>query len=147
MIDIEIDGAVFNRKFLPHVYADQRYIVLNGGGGSGKSYFVVQRLIIKLMTADLCNVLAVRRYAKDNRNSTFALFQQIINKWKLGDLFTINRGELRIICNHTKNEVVFAGLDDVEKLKSITFAKGELTDIWTEEASEVPGAIYFSVWS
>jgi phage terminase large subunit len=35
------------------------------------------------------------------------------------------------------HEIVFAGLDDVEKLKSITFSNGELTDIWIEEASEI----------
>ena len=35
------------------------------------------------------------------------------------------------------NSVIFKGLDDTEKLKSITFPKGELTDIWVEEASEV----------
>ena len=33
--------------------------------------------------------------------------------------------------------MIFKGLDDTEKLKSITFPKGELTDIWIEEASEV----------
>ena len=32
--------------------------------------------------------------------------------------------------------MAFAGLDDVEKIKSITFANGELTDIWVEEATE-----------
>ena len=43
---------------------------------------------------------------------------------------------MRIICLLTGNEVAFAGLDDVEKIKSITFANGELTDIWVEEATE-----------
>ena len=32
--------------------------------------------------------------------------------------------------------MAFAGLDDVEKIKSITFSGGELTDIWVEEATE-----------
>ena len=43
---------------------------------------------------------------------------------------------MRIVCKLTSNEVAFAGLDDVEKIKSITFANGELTDIWVEEATE-----------
>ena len=33
-------------------------------------------------------------------------------------------------------QIVFAGLDDVEKIKSITPAKGVFTDIWMEEATE-----------
>jgi phage terminase large subunit len=43
---------------------------------------------------------------------------------------------MRIVCKLTGNEVAFAGLDDVEKIKSITFTNGELTDIWVEEATE-----------
>ena len=43
---------------------------------------------------------------------------------------------MRIKCLFTGNEVAFAGLDDVEKIKSITFENGELTDIWIEEATE-----------
>ena len=43
---------------------------------------------------------------------------------------------MRITCANG-NSVIFKGLDDTEKLKSITFPKGELTDIWVEEASEV----------
>lgn len=43
---------------------------------------------------------------------------------------------MRIKCTLTGNEVAFAGLDDVEKIKSITFENGELTDIWVEEATE-----------
>ena len=47
---------------------------------------------------------------------------------------------MRIICKLTGNEVAFAGLDDVEKIKSITFSNGELTDIWVEEATETQEA-------
>lgn len=47
---------------------------------------------------------------------------------------------MRIKCRLTGNEVAFAGLDDVEKIKSITFESGELTDIWCEEATEMQEA-------
>ena len=47
---------------------------------------------------------------------------------------------MRIRCKLTGNEVAFAGLDDVEKIKSITFESGELTDIWVEEATETQEA-------
>jgi phage terminase large subunit len=33
-------------------------------------------------------------------------------------------------------QILFAGLDDVEKLKSLVPAKGAITDIWIEEATE-----------
>jgi phage terminase large subunit len=33
-------------------------------------------------------------------------------------------------------QIIFAGLDDVEKLKSLAPQKGALTDVWVEEATE-----------
>jgi len=83
------------------------------------------------------NLLVVRNTGKTNRDSTFALFKQIINKWNLSKYFKINESDLRIRSLLNTNEIIFAGLDDVEKLKSITFSNGELTDIWIEEASEI----------
>ena len=127
---------VINRAFVPLLKCIKRYLVLYGGAGSGKSYFIAERYILKIFTSKTCNILVVRNTGKSNRDSTFALFKQVISKWKARDVFRINESDLRIRCVNG-NEIIFAGLDDVEKLKSITFSKGELTDIWIEEASEI----------
>jgi len=90
------------------------------------------------------NLLVVRDTANTNRDSTFALLKQIINKWcgdKVDTLFTIRESDMRIKCVNG-NEVIFRGLDDSEKIKSITFTNGELTDIWCEEASEIEEASF-----
>lgn len=136
MTKINIHKRVFNKFFFKYLNCDTRYLILYGGAGSGKSYFIVQRYVYKLLTSKMYNLLVVRKTGKSNRDSTFALFKQIINKWNLREYFKINESDLRIKCLATGNEVVFEGLDDVEKLKSITFSKGELTDVWIEEASE-----------
>ena len=134
---IEIPKKAFNSNFLPYLNNDTRYLVFYGGAGSGKSYFIGERYIYKMLSNDKFNLLVVRNTGKSNRDSTFALFKQIITKWKLYKYFKINESDLRIKCLFNNNEIIFAGLDDVEKLKSITFTKGELTDIWIEEASEI----------
>jgi len=136
--EVEIPKKAFNKSFADVLYSTKRYLVIYGGAGSGKSYFVGQRYILKLLTKK-CNLLVVRNTARSNRDSTFALLSQIIYSWGLDQLFTINKGDLRIKCVNG-NEVIFAGLDDVEKLKSITFSNGVLTDIWVEEASEIKEA-------
>ena len=41
-----------------------------------------------------------------------------------------------VITCKTGYQILFKGLDDVEKIKSITPIKGVLTDIWVEEATE-----------
>lgn len=84
-----------------------------------------------------CNILITRQTGDTNRKSTFPLMKQVINQWKLGEHFKINESDMRIKCLINGNEVAFAGLDDVEKIKSITFENGELTDIWCEEATEM----------
>ena len=86
---VEISKKVFNPRFLPLLEDDtHRYMVLYGGAGSGKSVFAVQRYLYRLLMLPLCNVLVVRAVAATNRDSTFALFQQIISKWGLSELFS-----------------------------------------------------------
>ena len=83
------------------------------------------------------NVLGVRKVDKSNRDSTFAQMNQVITSWGLRDLFHVTAQPLAITCKHNGNQMLFRGLDDPEKLKSITFVNGPLTDIWVEEASEI----------
>ena len=136
-MNVNIDTRVFNRVYLPLLDCKTRYLVLYGGAGSGKSVFVVQRFLVRLMTEKICNLLVVRQVADTNRNSTFALFKQIISRWGLDRVFKVSEGEMKITCIPSGNAAIFKGLDDPEKIKSITFASGELTDVWVEEASEI----------
>lgn len=136
MINIRISRRVFNDVYLPFLDNEDRYILFYGGGSSGKSYFIAQRFIYKLIHPRRCNLLVVRQTGDTNRRSTFPLLKQVISNWNLSDHFKVNESDMRIRCKLTGNEVAFAGLDDVEKIKSITFENGELTDIWIEEATE-----------
>ncbi len=136
-VNINISKKVFNKAFIHLLDCIKRYLVLYGGAGSGKSFFVVERYIYKCLKSKMFNLLVVRATGKSNRDSTFALFKQVISKWKLSKYFKINESDLRIKCLLNGNEIIFSGLDDVEKLKSVTFSKGELTDVWIEEASEI----------
>ena len=139
-INIKISRKVFNDVYLPFLDNTDRYLLFYGGGSSGKSYFIGQRFIYKLIHPTRCNLLVVRQTGDTNRRSTFPLLKQVISNWNLSEHFKINESDMRIKCLLTGNEVAFAGLDDVEKIKSITFENGELTDIWVEEATETQEA-------
>lgn len=132
MINVSISKKVFNNKYLPYLDNEDRYLIFYGGGSSGKSFYIVQRWIYMLLKRKM-NLLVVRQTGNTNRDSTFALFKQVISEWNLSSVFDIT--DLRIKC-HNENEVIFRGLDDVEKIKSTTFESGELTHIWVEEATE-----------
>lgn len=139
-VNIKISKKVFNPVYLPYLENEDRYLVFYGGGSSGKSYFIAERYIYKLLKPKKCNLLVVRQTADTNRRSTFPLLKQVISNWSLTEHFKVNESDMRMKCTLTGNEVAFAGLDDVEKIKSITFENGELTDIWVEEATETQEA-------
>lgn len=139
-VNIKISKNVFNDIYIPYLENYDRYLIFYGGGSSGKSYFIAQRYIYKLIHPNRCNLLVVRKTGDTNRKSTFPLLKQVISNWNLSKYFKVNESDMRIKCLFTGNEVAFAGLDDVEKIKSITFENGELTDIWVEEATETQEA-------
>lgn len=136
-INIKISKKVFNEVYLPYLENDDRYLVFGGGGSSGKSFFIVQRWVYMLIQPRRCNILVLRNTGDTNRTSTFPLFKQVIAQWNLSEYFKINESDMHITCKLTKNEVIFKGLDDIEKVKSVTFANGELTHEWCEEATEM----------
>lgn len=131
-IQINIDPAVFNPVYLPHLSSKERYEVLYGGAGSGKSHFVAQKKVYQHLSEPGHKTLVVRKVAHTLRNSVFALLQGVIADWQVNKLFTVNKSDMEINCANG-NKFIFAGLDDVEKLKSIH----GITDIWIEEASEI----------
>lgn len=135
-VNIKVNKNVFNDVYLPYLDNYDRYLIFFGGGSSGKSYFIAQMHIYRLLNPRRYNLLIVRQTGDTNRKSTFPLLKQVISNWNLSKYFKINESDMRIKCLLTKNEIAFAGLDDVEKIKSITFENGELTEIWVEEATE-----------
>jgi PBSX family phage terminase large subunit len=132
--EVEIDNC--NDKFKEMYENTARYLIVYGGAGSGKSYEISKYLLSKLLSNKEVNILVVRQTAKSNRNTTFAQIKQTIGRNNLHKYFRVNRSDLTITNIAFGNQIVFGGLDDVEKLKSTTFENGILTDIWMEEASE-----------
>ena len=117
------------RKNLTNTTPNQIYF---GGASSGKSFFILaQRTPLDVLRTDR-NFLIIRNVAKSNRNSTFNEIRKGIFGMGLSRAFTINKTEMTITCVNG-NQILFAGLDDVEKLKSVY----GITDIWIEEASEI----------
>jgi len=121
-----------NEAYHPYYLNDSRYLILYGGAGSGKSVFTAQKHLIRILNEPNHRILVVRKVARTLRHSVFALLRDLIAEWGLTKLFKINKSDMEITCVNG-NQILFAGLDDVEKLKSIT----GITSIWIEEASEI----------
>lgn len=137
-IDVRISPAVFNAVYRPHLHNMRREQVYYGGASSGKSVFLAQRVVFDLLGGHR-NYLICRAVARTIRKSVFAEVHKVIKGWGLQHLFGVNKTEMVITC-HNGRQALFAGLDDVEKLKSITPEVGVITDVWVEEATETDRA-------
>lgn len=124
----------------------KRYIVMKGSAGSGKSVDTAQNYILRLMSDKGRNLVCIRKSDITNRDSTFAELTGAIYRmfgdraeqyWKIG------QSPLKLTCIANGNQIIFRGMNDDkqrEKLKSITFQRGKLTDVWCEEATELTQA-------
>lgn len=116
---------------------------MKGSAGSGKSVDTAQNYILRLMSDKGRNLLCVRKSDITNRDSTYAelsgaIFRMFGDEYKR--YWDIKSSPLSIECKINGNMIIFRGVNDEkqrEKLKSITFKRGKLTDVWIEEATEI----------
>lgn len=134
MREVEIDRSVFNPIYIPYLNEYTRIQIFYGGASSGKSFFLAQRDVIDIMKGGR-NFLICRQVGRTLRGSVIQEIVKIINSWGLNSLFSINKTDGTITCTNGY-QMVFVGLDDVEKLKSLTPSKGVWTDVRVEEATE-----------
>lgn len=142
--------AQFNRQFKElnedMLQGKHRYYIVKGSAGSGKSVNVAQILIMMLSMEQNkgMNLLVVRKTKESHHGSTMQELVKAIRRlglesqWKLPSNLT--NGVLSLVHISTGNEIRFAGVnstEDIESLKSITFANGALVAVWIEEATEI----------
>jgi phage terminase large subunit len=137
-MEVEIHSEVFNDVYLPYLEDVTPLQIFYGGSASGKSVFEAQRLSYDLLQGGR-NYLVCREVGRTIRGSVAQEINKIIQGWGVARLFDINKTDGTITC-HNGYQAVFVGLDDVEKIKSITPAKGSFTDAWCEEATEMSEA-------
>jgi phage terminase large subunit len=133
-VTVKISPRVFNPVYMPQLKNMSRVQILYGGSSSGKSKFKAQQVIVDLMAGGR-NWLVCRQVGRTIRGSVSQEIQRVISEWNVQGLFNINKTDGTITCANGY-QCIFAGLDDVEKLKSITPARGAVTDVWVEEATE-----------
>lgn len=130
-INLAIDKSIFNDIYLPYVTDySHRYEVYKGSAGSGKSYYLTQKLLIKALSSKR-KVLVMRKVGASIRDSVWDLFIEVLQQFQIYDKCKINKSDFKI--ELPNNSIfLFKGLDDREKIKSIT----GITDIFCEECTE-----------
>lgn len=135
-----------NSSFREPDMSRKRYIVMRGSAGSGKSVDTAQHYILRLMRDPGRNLVCIRKSDVTNRDSTYAELTGAIYRMfgeKAPAYWAIKQSPLQLTCKINGNQIIFRGMNDDrqrEKLKSITFQRGKLTDVWIEEATELTQA-------
>jgi len=121
-----------NASHRPFFEDTNRWVISYGGAGSAKSYSTAQKILTRIIDEEGHKFLITRKVARTLRVSVFQLFRDLISNLGLYDDFKINKSDMTITNIHNGSMLLFFGLDDIEKLKSIQ----GITGIWIEEASE-----------
>jgi len=133
--DTEIDVGKINKAYIPYMEDETRNQIFFGGSSSGKSYSIAQRTIKDIWKGQR-NYLICRQVATTIKKSVFNEITKAILNSNKSKYFTINRSEMTITCIKNNKQILFCGLDDSEKIKSITPIDGVITDVIVEEATE-----------
>jgi phage terminase large subunit len=137
---VSIKKRVFNEKFYPYMDCQTPEQHFFGGGGSGKSVFIADRTILDLCKTNR-NFLVIRKVADTLRTSFFAEMKKARSKFKL-DGYVSSRETDMEMTGPNGSKILFRGLDNAEKIKSITVPNGVITDIIIEEATELSESDY-----
>ena len=100
-----------NDAYIPFYYDKKRYLVLMGGGGSGKSIFAGQKVLRRLVTEEGHRILVIRKVARTLRESCFQQLRGQISEYYDVNDFDINKTDMKITYKPNGNVILFSGLD------------------------------------
>ena len=127
-----LNPAAFNAWVYEHIdNYSHRLEVYYGGAGSGKSYGACQKVLLKALNRRR-KVLVIRKVGATLKHSIFQLFLDLLAASGILPASRVNRSDFQISLPNG-SQLIFKGLDDPEKIKSIT----GITDIVIEEATEL----------
>jgi phage terminase large subunit len=127
-MDVQVNNIYF------HILQSKaRVIISYGGRDSGKSYFQGgQYTPLSMLNEPYFRGVGIRRTANSIKDSVYTEIIDGISEMKLSELFKTTKTPLEIMTNNG-NKMLFRGLDDPIKIKSL---KG-INYIWIEEAEEL----------
>ena len=116
---------------------------LAGGRGSTKSSFASIEIVLNIMRDGakgiMTNALALRRYSNTLRESVFEQMLWAVNVLGVSAIWKPSVSPMQLVYLRTGQKIIFRGVDDATKLKSIKVGSGYIKYLWVEEANEFEG--------
>lgn len=115
------------------------YYDLYGGRGSTKSSFAALMIVLGMMADPELNAVVFRKVAGTLADSVYEQIKWAINKLDVEEFWHCTQNPVRCTYIPTGQRIIFRGLDDPAKIKSIKVAKGRWGFVWFEELDEFAG--------
>ena len=116
---------------------------LKGGRGSAKSSFISVEIVLGMMRDAgkglHTNAVVLRRYGVTLRESVFEQIGWAVNTLGVSQLWRDSVSPMSYTYLPTGQKILFRGVDDPTKAKSIKFSKGWAKYLWYEECVEFEG--------
>ena len=132
MEGVDFSSKIFVSKFLPLIDNKDRFLILWGGRGGGKSIFAAQKLIYRCLKEKYFRYILLRKTYESIKDSQYQTIKDLVFEYGLEKFFRFKTSPLRIECING-NSFIAKGLDKPEKTKSIK----DPTGIWYEEGNEI----------
>ena len=122
------------------IRGDHSIYHLPGGRGSAKSSFVSLEVVDGMMKDPAANAVVFRRTANTLRDSCYSQIAWAIDELGASSLWRGNVSPMQYTYLPTGQQIIFRGVDDAGKLKSLKPRRGYFRFVWFEEFSEMQGA-------
>ena len=133
LIKLKLNDEAFNPQFKYAWQSKADFLVLYGGGGSGKSEEIMDKRLLRCMTEPGHRMVNLRQVGKTIRIAQWLLLKDKIKRWGMEKFWKLRDTEMIATFKPNGNDILSIGIDDVEKMKSLV----EPTDFHLEEATEV----------
>lgn len=131
-INLNIKKTAFLPCYQPYIFDySNRYNVYYGGRGSGKTRFVMTKLLLKGLK-ERRMVLLMRKTTANCKWSVWKELKEAVSRFKLEQYFTFRETDYSAVCELNGTMFKCTGLDDPEKIKGFS----EISDVLLEEATE-----------
>lgn len=125
-----------NPKYKPLIFGRQRYNIISGGRGSGKSFSIASYLLA--LTLERGNVILFSRWTMSSINiSVYPEFLDKIEMLNLTHLYEITKNE--IINKETGSKIIFKGMKTGSSIQTANLKSiANLNIVVIDEAEEIP---------
>lgn len=142
MIQIRLSDKMAPSFFSVHQDVKQHghtHYVLAGGRGSTKSSYVSLEIPLLLMRNPECHAVVLRKVANTLRNSVYTQMEWALDALHISDKWKMTISPMEMIRKATGQKILFFGVDDKAKIKSIKLPFGYVGVVWYEELDQFAG--------